>query len=705
MAVPILTLAFLTSFVAAQFPSTPTDLTILASKLDQDVKISYKETRLCETTPGVRSFSGFVHLPHSSLYEMDFGFNISTYFLYFEARNDPENAPLGIYLAGGPGESSAFTAMSGEGGPCYVNPDSNSTTLNPWSFNNHANMLYIDQPVGAGFSYTSLINGTYDALSATITPLSEYEEDIPLSNATFGQGTYTNPIPWSTTNTTLSSAQALWHFAEHWLTQFPEFKSVNKKIGIWGNSAGGMWAPATGALLVKKIKEADKSSPLREWKVDNVGITNGLVDFGDAMPYYIEFAYNNTYGQFISNDSNLQERREYAKKMGCRDLVTVCRSLADEGDTLGRGTNQTVNSACRDASNACQGTFGVFQRYNNVTAFDIAVRTSDETTGGDPCPYYFPVHTFLNQDWTLKELGVPLNFTYISNTVLASFTLLPGLQTGTGGAVRTDKRDLEFLLQNRVKVALVYGDRDSRCPWNAAEGVALSANYPGREEFNRAGYEYIQTNSTYRGGVVRQYGNLSFSRVFQAGHGVNTYQPATVERIFNRTISGRDVATGEKPTSGGYLTEGPFSSFYMLNETLPETPGTCMVVGTFQNQSIFSIISDLSGQGEPTNSNNGSDKNGSKDGDGTSGAISIKPQINRSLSATAVGGVKEATIAAIEPANTVLSTGVAYKTGSWGKNIVAFRELRPAQDGTISCRALDNSSFYKSEGDSIALSN
>lgn len=30
-----------------------------------------------------------------------------------------------------------------ENGPCSVNRDSNSTTLNPWSWNQNVNMLYI----------------------------------------------------------------------------------------------------------------------------------------------------------------------------------------------------------------------------------------------------------------------------------------------------------------------------------------------------------------------------------------------------------------------------------------------------------------------------------------------------------------------------------------------------------------------------------
>jgi carboxypeptidase C (cathepsin A) len=67
-------------------------------------------------------------------------------------------------------------------------------------------------------------------------------------------------------------------------------------------------------------------------------------------------------------------------------------------------------------------------------------------------------------------------------------------------------------------VALIYGDRDQRCPWLGGEHLSLAAKWPGSEGFNAAGYEYVKTNDSYNGGVVRQHGNLSFTRVFEAGH-------------------------------------------------------------------------------------------------------------------------------------------------------------------------------------------
>eukprot|EP00494_Astrolonche_serrata_P030904 UN31172 len=55
-------------------------------------------------------------------------------------------------MTGGPGCSSEV-ALFGENGPCKVNKNGTDTTLNTYSWNSQANLLYIDQPAGTGFSY------------------------------------------------------------------------------------------------------------------------------------------------------------------------------------------------------------------------------------------------------------------------------------------------------------------------------------------------------------------------------------------------------------------------------------------------------------------------------------------------------------------------------------------------------------------------
>ncbi|KAJ3493753.1 hypothetical protein NLG97_g4531 [Lecanicillium saksenae] len=73
------------------------------------------------------------------------------FFWAFESRNDPTNDPVIIWLAGGPGGSSAFGIFN-QMGACVLLNDSKTTKPNPWSWNNNATVIFLDQPAGVGFS-------------------------------------------------------------------------------------------------------------------------------------------------------------------------------------------------------------------------------------------------------------------------------------------------------------------------------------------------------------------------------------------------------------------------------------------------------------------------------------------------------------------------------------------------------------------------
>ncbi|RSL74098.1 hypothetical protein CEP53_000532 [Fusarium sp. AF-6] len=112
-----------------------------------------------------------------------------------------------------------------------------------------------------------------------------------------------------------------------------------------------------------------------------------------------------------------------------------------------------------------------------------------------------------------------------------------------------------------------------------SDNVSLALNFQDAQGFRSAGYEFITTNSSHKAGFVREHGNLSFSRIFQAGHGVPAYQPETMSEIFERAMFGRDIATGkiDLAQNRNYSTTGPKSVVDVKNKVTEELENMCFV--------------------------------------------------------------------------------------------------------------------------------
>ncbi|VDK68119.1 unnamed protein product, partial [Cylicostephanus goldi] len=67
---------------------------------------------------------------------------------------DPATAPLLLWLNGGPG-SSSLEGLFFENGPFRIGKDGFTVTSNPYSWNKFANVLYLESPVGVGYSYST----------------------------------------------------------------------------------------------------------------------------------------------------------------------------------------------------------------------------------------------------------------------------------------------------------------------------------------------------------------------------------------------------------------------------------------------------------------------------------------------------------------------------------------------------------------------
>lgn len=102
------------------------------------------------------------------------------------------------------------------------------------------------------------------------------------------------------------------------------------------------------------------------------------------------------------------------------------------------------------------------------------------------------------------------------------------------------------------------------------EALSLAITSPLTSSFSAAGYSSIITNASYTGGFVRQASRLSFSRIFEAGHGVGAYQPETVSKIFDRVMFDMDISTGLQFSGANYTTKGP-NNVFNIKSKLPQS--------------------------------------------------------------------------------------------------------------------------------------
>lgn len=95
---------YVEQLIKKQVPADPTGVKTITSP--NNVTIRYKkpgEDGVCETTPGVNSYSGYVDLDADT----------HMFFWFFEARNNPNEAPLTLWLNGGPGSDALIGLFQG----------------------------------------------------------------------------------------------------------------------------------------------------------------------------------------------------------------------------------------------------------------------------------------------------------------------------------------------------------------------------------------------------------------------------------------------------------------------------------------------------------------------------------------------------------------------------------------------------------------
>ena len=202
---------------------------------------------------------------------------------FFESRNDPSKDPLVLWLNGGPGCSSS-TGLLFELGPCRITDEGKNTTRNPYSWNERANVIFLDQPVGVGYSYSS---------------------------------------DGSTVNTSPVAGVDVYAFLELFITRFPKYAGL--PFHLAAESYGGTYAPNIASVIYKKNKElALAPTPkLARINLASVILANGLTDPYIQMASVPDYACDGPY-PIYDDPEGPQCTALRSKVPTCQRLVKAC---------------------------------------------------------------------------------------------------------------------------------------------------------------------------------------------------------------------------------------------------------------------------------------------------------------------------------------------------------------------------------------------
>lgn len=294
-------------------------------------------------------------------------------------------------------------------------------------------MLYIDQPFGTGFSYSSEIAGSINNVTGWV------------ENASYAgvQGEYPYINATAIDKTDLA-AVAAWHIIQGFFSALPQLDATvgTKTFNLWTESYGGHYGPAFYNYFYDQnelIASGTMNGTLLNF--DTLGIINGLIDESIQAPYYPVMAVNNTYGIKAVNDT-VASYMQFACFMidGCLDQIGYCRET----------DKTTLNdyAICSEAQDMCRDNVeGPYYSYGGRGVYDIRHPLNDPTP-----PTYFV--DLLNTASVQQTLGVNLNYTESNDEVYYAF------QT-TGDFIYTNLiTDLEMILDNGVSVSLIYGDAE-----------------------------------------------------------------------------------------------------------------------------------------------------------------------------------------------------------------------------------------------------
>lgn len=179
------------------------------------------------------------------------GAKVQMFYYFVESQRNPFVDPILLWFVGGPG-CSALSAFFFENGPLTMEDDYSGILpklkLNPYGWTHMLNMMYIDIPVGTGFSYSETQEGYYS------------------SDTLWVDHTYS--------------------FLQKWILDHPKFSSNPFYIG------GGSYSGFTTGPLVQKVYDGNIARHKPHINIKGYVLASPAVDLYQHVNDQVLYAYH-----------------------------------------------------------------------------------------------------------------------------------------------------------------------------------------------------------------------------------------------------------------------------------------------------------------------------------------------------------------------------------------------------------------------------
>lgn len=424
--------------------------------------------------------TGYVNIDDSNGIEM--------FYYFIKSEKSPAEDPLLFWFSGGPGCSGLNALMFGNG-PFTVKIEEYTggvppLELNPYAWTKVSSVVYVDAPVGAGFSYSTTVQGSY-------------------SNDTV-------------------SAQQSYTFIRKWLVDHLEF--ITNSLLLAGDSYSGHPVPIIVQNVAEGIEAGDR--PLINLKGYLLGnpLTYIELEINFQVPYVhgMGLISNELYESLQKNCGGDYFNRDPSKPQCNKDLDAAKKCLDGlwEYNTLFPKCNEiipTPNKLSLDKLTSSRRDLGE----NSKDRLSLSLDLKCPATYGFTLSYYWANNEHVQNALNVRKGKVKTWFrcNYNGLNYTSSF-----LDNHIPYHANLSKRGIRSLIYS--------GDHDPAIPFLGTQAWIRSLNYSITNEWR----PWIVQNKV--AGYTRTYANnMTFATVQGAGHVAMANRPKECLFMYSRWVS------------------------------------------------------------------------------------------------------------------------------------------------------------------------